>query len=181
MEEGCKILYRVPRSLEARAQSRFILALAVGSTIPISITFLALAAEGWRFGPGLGFIYLVTAPMWAFGALLAFLAYRLLRRYNGLAVAEDGIFPTFRLPDTPRGRKSFVPVVDMDRVSIEEGLDGFTAAVVPWTGRGVVIASEDLVRYFGPSMRDEFPKLLEALERIRRAANVSLGPRRGQG
>lgn len=179
MAETERVGFQVPKRLVVRARRKFVVAVAVGVGILGGLLLFPLTWPAGYADSGLGIYFAVTAPMWAFGILIALLGYRLIRRYNGLEVTEKGLYPTFRMPGTRPGQRTFFPLEEMDRLTVEEGLGSFTIAVTPWSGKGVVISSEDLIRFFGPNIKEEFPRLLASAEALRQRAQKNLGPGRG--
>ncbi len=176
---GRRILFEVPPPLAARAQRRFRSALIFGLTVVALPLTLPLLFSGAANPPALLPVYVILAPLWSFGALLAFMAQRLLRRYNGLAVAEEGVYPPFHIQGTPRGRRSFILLEEVDRVSVEEQGSDFTAAVSLLSGKGVVMTSTELSRLYGRKMEEEFPKLLDALYQLQAKVAAYGGPFKG--
>lgn len=176
---GRRVLFEVPPPLAARARRRFWSALVIGLTVvaaPLTPPLLFSVAANPL---ALLLVYVILAPLWSFGALRAFMAQRLLRHSNGLAVAEEGVYPPFRLPGTPRGRRSFILLEEVDGVSVEEQGSDFTAAVTLLSGKGVVMTSTDLLRLYGRKMEEEFPKLLDALYQLQAKVAAYGGPFKG--
>ncbi len=179
MEAGGRVLYEIPRDLVARAQRRFKITLAAGLGVAIFVLVLPVASSPQATSQ-LANVYLILIPAWLIPLFMALLSYRLLRFSNGLAITEGGYYPAFRLRRAPRSRRSFVPLDDMERVSVDERGDEFTAAVALWNGRGVVLTSADLTRYFREPIRLEFPRMVKAFEELRSLVAARSGVGKGR-
>ncbi len=179
MEAGGRVLYEIPRNLAARAQRRFRITLAAGLGVGIFVLVLPVASSPQAI-PQLANVYLILIPAWLIPLFMALLSYRLLRFNNWLAITEGGYYPAFRLRRAPRSQRSFVPLDDMERVSVDERGEEFTATVALWNGRGVVLTSADLVRYFREPIRAEFPRIVEAFEKLRSRVAAQTGVGKGR-
>ncbi len=180
MEAGGRVLYQIPSALVARAQRRFRVTLMVGLAVAVFVLALP-AVSSFDAGPAqLAGVYLILIPAWGIPLLMALLSYRLLRFSNGLAITERGYYPAFRLRRAPRGQRSFVPLDDMEKVSVDERGEEFTAVVALWNGRGVVLTSADLMRYFREPIRVEFPRMIKAFEELRGIVAAQSGVGKGR-
>jgi hypothetical protein len=179
MEAGGRVLYEIPRDLVARAQRRFKITLTAGLGVAIVVLVLPLASSPEAISQ-LGNVYLILIPAWLIPLFMALLSYRLLRFNNGLTITEGGYYPAFRLRRAPRSKRSFVPLDDMEKVSVDERGEEFTAVVSLWNGRGVVLTSADLVRYFREPIRAEFPRIVEAFGKLRSLVAARTGFSKGR-